>query len=134
MTAPALLGDLARHLGIPTPVLDAREACGLCFGGDLTVELQLELAAGEVRLAALLGQADADELHGVLVGALLANLAQSEVGRPHFGYLPQDRSLTLCRNLPLEGLDGATLAAALNDLAEATRAARSQLGAQRLVH
>lgn len=134
MTPADLLFDLARHLGIAPPGLDAHGACALRFADDLTLELQFAPAQGELRLAASLGEADADELQGILIGALLANLAQSELGRPHFGYHPQARALALCLVLPIDTLDAAALAAALDRLADAGRVARGQLAGERLVH
>ncbi len=134
MTPAALLLDLARHLGMAPPALDAQGACGLVLDGDLSMELQVLPALGELRLAARLGEADSDNLQGILLGALLGNLAVSEVGRPHFGFHPASRALALCQVLPLEALDGAALATALRCVADAARATRVQLAGERLVH
>lgn len=127
MAIDTLLRQLAYELGLSELSLDHTNTCAIGLPDDLHIDLHHEPQAGVLCLAADLLQLQDDTRAQVVPALLRANLDLGALGGAWFAR--RERTVSLCRSLPVDGLDIRTLAHALAGLVTQCRRWRAHLAA-----
>lgn len=115
MAIDTLLRQLAHELGLGELSLDGTSTCAIGLPDDLHIDLHYEATAGVLCLAADVLELQDDDTRARIVAALLrANLDLDALDGAWFAR--RERTVSLCRSLPVDGLDVRTLAHALAGL------------------
>lgn len=127
MAIDTLLRQLANELGLAELSLDHTNTCAIGLPDDLHIDLHHEPQAGALCLAADLLELQDDTRAQIVPALLRANLDLGALGGAWFAR--RERTVSLCRSLPVDGLDLPALAQALAGLVAQCRRWRAHLAA-----
>jgi hypothetical protein len=110
MDTAALLGELARHLGVNELALDHNGVCRLVFDGKVVVDLEPSRDGRSLHMCGVVARIPAEGREGLFAGLLDANYFGQGTGRAVLAIDSQNNEVVLQQQLELETLAASSFA------------------------
>jgi hypothetical protein len=121
MTADELLSTIGKMAGMGSLALDGEGVCRLVFDGATEVDLERAPEGDALHLHSALGAVPPDAGPDFYARLLAGNLYGRQTGGNVLAVVPVERTVFLCRTVPLEGVDPEAFAELLAEFARQAR-------------